>query len=68
MVQSTEKLDLERVLSVRQTAAVLQVNESTVRSEIAAGRLRASRVGRQLRLRPDDISAYLDRLVVGARA
>lgn len=66
MVQATEKL--ERVLSVRQTARILQVNEATVRSEIARGRLRASRVGRQYRVRPIDIDAYLDRVLVDARA
>lgn len=52
---------LERLLSVRQVAAIFGVSEKTVRRMIGDGRLAATRVGRQLRIAP----AALRRLVGG---
>ncbi|NDR57913.1 helix-turn-helix domain-containing protein [Aliiruegeria sabulilitoris] len=49
------------LLSIAETAKFLGVSEKTVRRKIAAEDLRASRVGAQWRIRPEDIEAYLAR-------
>lgn len=45
-------------LTVREVAAIYNVHEMTVRRHIAAGRLRAVRVGRSIRVRPEDLTSY----------
>ncbi len=45
-------------LTVREVAAIYNVHEMTVRRHIAAGRLRAVRVGRSIRVRRQDLEAY----------
>lgn len=47
------------VLTVDDLAARWHVHPDSVRSLIASGALRASRVGRQLRVRVSDADAYL---------
>ena len=47
------------LLSVRDVAARLAVSELTVRRLIEAGSLPAVRVGRQLRIDPDELEAFL---------
>lgn len=37
-----------------------EVSAATVRNLVRAGSLRAFRVGRQIRIRPDDVTAYED--------
>ena len=49
----------ERLLTVPDAAEALQVSSKTVRRLIARGELSALRVGRQLRIPPRDLHAYL---------
>lgn len=47
------------MLTVSQVARRLQVHEITVRRYIKAGRLKAVRVGRGLRVREEDLEAFI---------
>lgn len=48
------------LLTVKDVARHCQIHEGTVRRHIAAGRLRSVRVGRSVRVRPEDLDSYLD--------
>ncbi len=48
-----------RLWTIAETAEFLGVCDKTVRRKISAGHLRASRVGAQWRIRPEDVEAYL---------
>lgn len=50
-----------KLLSMADVAAFLQVSQKTVRRKIASGELRACKVGAQWRIRPEDIESYLAR-------
>ncbi len=52
--------ELERLLTVREVAALEAVSPKTIARRIAAGELPAIRTGRLLRIRPQDLRA--DRL------
>lgn len=52
------------VLSVETLAERWAVHPDSIRALIKAGTLRASKVGRQLRIRATDAAAYLDSTVV----
>jgi excisionase family DNA binding protein len=41
--------------------ALTNLGRSTIYQEIAAGRLRAIKIGRSVRVRRDDLDAWLDR-------
>jgi excisionase family DNA binding protein len=45
-------------LSIPQVAALRQVHTDTVRRAIARGDLKAYRVGRQIRIRPQDLERW----------
>ena len=49
----------ERLLTVADAAAALRVSTKTVRRLVGRGELAASRVGRQLRVDPRDLRAFL---------
>ena len=49
----------DQLLTLQQVADRLQVSMSTVRRLVAAGRLKTVRIGRNLRVRPDDLAAYI---------
>ena len=49
------------LLTVRDTARRLSLCEKSVRNLIAAGELRAIRVGRAVRLSPQDIAAFIEK-------
>lgn len=49
------------MLSVAEVAQRLGVSEQTVLRLITAGDLAAHKVGKQYRIAPDDLAAYLDR-------
>jgi excisionase family DNA binding protein len=49
----------DNLLTVAQVARRLQVHEITVRRHIKAGRLKAVRVGRGLRVRGEDLEAFI---------
>ena len=48
------------LLDVEETAAILNCCRATVRREVKRGRLRATKVGQQLRFKPADVLAYVD--------
>lgn len=50
----------DQLLTLQQVADRLQVSISTVRRLIDAGELRTVRIGRNLRVRPEDLRAYID--------
>lgn len=54
----------ETLLSVERLAAEWDVHADTIKALIRSGALRASRVGKQFRVRPSDAQAYLDSTVV----
>lgn len=50
----------DQLLTLQQVADRLQVSMSTVRRLVAAGKLKAVRIGRNLRVRPEDLSKYIE--------
>lgn len=46
---------------IDEVAAILGVSARTVRRMIARGELVACRLGRSVRVHPDDLAAYIDR-------
>ncbi len=59
---STEQGDqLQDLLTVRETSRVLKSCEKTVRNLIATGDLRVVRIGRSVRLTPQDVAAFIER-------
>lgn len=61
MNTQTATRDNTALLTPTQVAHLAQVSTATVYREIDRGELRARHVGRQLRIDPDDLRAYLDR-------
>jgi excisionase family DNA binding protein len=53
------KTSLTALLDVKQAANLLAVSTRTIRRLIARGELQSRRVGRQLRLKEDDLRTYL---------
>lgn len=49
----------ERLLTVNEVAERLRIHPITVRRHIKAGRLRAVRVGRSVRIREADVGAFM---------
>ena len=58
MIETT--LPRERLLTVDQVAEILQVHPQTVYSLLRAGHIRAAKVGRTWRVRPQAIDEYLE--------
>ena len=50
----------DRLLKIADVAKRLAVSVTTVRRLIAAGKLQTVRIGRALRIRPDDLEAYIE--------
>jgi len=50
----------DQLLTLQQVADRLQVSMSTVRRLVSAGDLVAVRIGRNLRVRPEDLAAYIE--------
>lgn len=50
----------DQLLTLQQVADRLQVSISTVRRLVDAGELRTVRIGRNLRVRPEDLAAYIE--------
>lgn len=50
----------DQLLTLQQVADRLQVSMSTVRRLLDAGKLRSVRIGRNLRVRPEDLAAYIE--------
>ena len=51
----------DQLLTLQQVADRLQVSMSTVRRLVSAGKLKTVRIGRNLRARPEDLAAYIER-------
>lgn len=56
---STIEPGARRYFSIAEAAADLHVAERTIRRAIAAGRLRAHRIGKLIRLDRDDLADYI---------
>lgn len=50
----------DQLLTLQQAADRLQISMSTIRRLINAGKLQAVRIGRNLRIRPADLEAYIN--------
>lgn len=50
----------DQLLTLQQVADRLQVSMSTIRRLADAGDLKIVRIGRNLRVRPDDLRAYIE--------
>ena len=53
-------------MSVENVAKSLDVSETTIKRLISAGKLSAVRVGRQLRISPDDLIKYVNQSKIEA--
>ena len=49
-----------KLLTVEDVCAYLGVSKDFIYDEVRHGRLRASRIARQLRFRPPDVDAFVD--------
>lgn len=56
-------MNQDQLLTLRQVAGRLQVSMSTIHRRIKAGELPTVRIGRSLRVRPEDLDAYIERHV-----
>lgn len=56
--------ELQRLLTVAEVAAAMRVSKMTVYRLIRGGRMRAIRVGRNYRVRPEDLETYLESAAV----
>jgi putative molybdopterin biosynthesis protein len=61
MSTQTPTRDATVLLTPADAAHLAQVSRETIYREIGRGELRATHVGRQLRIDPDDFRAYLER-------
>jgi excisionase family DNA binding protein len=50
----------DRLWSIAETAEYLHMSKDTIADWIKAGRLKASRIGRFWRIRPQDVEAFID--------
>ena len=50
----------DQLLTLQQVADRLQVSMSTVRRLVDAGKLKTVRIGRNLRVRPEDLAVYIE--------
>ena len=56
----SQQADVERVaLSMREVAQAISVSERTVWTAIKSGKLKASKVGRLVRIRPTDLEKFI---------
>ena len=51
---------MEPLLTVEEVADVVRMSPSWVKSEIRAGRLRQTKLGKMVRIEPSDLRAYID--------
>jgi excisionase family DNA binding protein len=57
---------MEKLLKVQDVVDTLNVSAKTARLLIANGEIPAARIGRGLRIKPEALSAYVDRNAVAA--
>jgi excisionase family DNA binding protein len=58
-LEGRSPLSRSHLLSLRELQAYLGVSERTIRREVAAGRLLAVKIGRQVRFDPPDVARYV---------
>ncbi|MEX0781020.1 MAG: helix-turn-helix domain-containing protein [Dehalococcoidia bacterium] len=58
---------MDELLTVEEVARYCRVHKATIRRHIASGRLRSVRIGRAVRVRKDDLEAYVDPAVAERR-
>ena len=51
---------MDKLLSVEEAAKILGVNEQTVRRWVREGRIKASKVGRLIRIKEEDLNTFLE--------
>lgn len=54
------KRDIEMLYTVEQVAEILQVSTKTVRNLVKERKIKAVRVGVQIRIRKEDLDSYLE--------
>jgi excisionase family DNA binding protein len=57
----------EALMDIKQVAAYLQINEATAYNWAQSGKLPGIKIGRIWRFRPEDIEAWLDQNMSGAK-
>jgi excisionase family DNA binding protein len=60
-VKTKARVPVEGLLDVNQVAAKLNCSPWTIRLWESEGRIRAVRLGRLLRFRPEDVEAFVER-------
>jgi excisionase family DNA binding protein len=60
---SKSNVNLQRLLTIRDVADLLQISTKTVRRLIARGELPAHRLGRQWRIAPAELERFLRRKI-----
>ncbi len=61
MTEERIMLDIEDVIER------LQLSDATIRKLVRAGKLRAYRIGKRLKFKPEDLDAYVERQVIVPR-
>lgn len=49
------------MLSLKQAAKILGVHWKTVYNHVVSGKLKAYKIGRQWRIKPEDLTEYMER-------
>lgn len=57
---------MEKWLTVQEVAKQCQISEVTVRRWISSGELRAAKLGKGWRIKPEDLEAFYEKRVQGA--
>lgn len=60
----TQEPVMPRLLTVEEVGEITRVSPAGIRRYVAAGELPAVRIGKLLRFRPEDITAWIDSQVV----
>ena len=55
-----ERIMTDKLLTVQEAAERMGLHHQTLRKIIKTGRLKASRIGRVLRIRPEDVEAFIE--------
>lgn len=51
---------MSKLLTIREVSQILNISERTVSREVARAKLRATRVGRQVRVTQEDLDEYIE--------
>lgn len=56
------------LLTIREAAAEIRMSEGWVKKAIREGRLRALHFGRSVRIRPEDLAEYIEKIAVDTQS